>query len=149
MRYLSGALARAGVSGVHDRTDPGCYGGFMPPNNTHGKICYLQIPATDIARSAAFYEQVFGWSLRSRGDGRTAFDDGLGEVSGEWVTGRAPSESPGLLFYIMVDDAAAAVEAVKTAGGEIVQEIGGDAPEVTARFRDPGGNVIGLYQQPS
>jgi hypothetical protein len=30
-----------------------------------------------------------------------------------------------------------------------VQPIGGDAPEITARFRDPGGNVIGLYQQPS
>ena len=24
-----------------------------------------------------------------------------------------------------------------------------DAPEVTARFRDPAGNVIGLYQEPS
>jgi len=30
-----------------------------------------------------------------------------------------------------------------------VQPIGADAPEITARFRDPGGNVIGLYQQPS
>ena len=28
------------------------------------------------------------------------------------------------------------------------QSIGADAPEITARFRDPGGNVIGLYQQP-
>ena len=26
---------------------------------------------------------------------------------------------------------------------------GTDAPEVTARFRDPAGNVIGLYQEPS
>jgi hypothetical protein len=34
-------------------------------------------------------------------------------------------------------------------GGEIVQPIGVDAPEVTARFRDPGGNVVGLYQEPS
>jgi catechol 2,3-dioxygenase-like lactoylglutathione lyase family enzyme len=24
---------------------------------------------------------------------------------------------------------------------------GADAPEITARFRDPGGNIIGLYQQ--
>ena len=28
------------------------------------------------------------------------------------------------------------------------QPIGRDAPAITARFRDPGGNVIGLYQQP-
>jgi hypothetical protein len=26
---------------------------------------------------------------------------------------------------------------------------GVDAPEITARFRDPGGNVIGLYQSPA
>jgi hypothetical protein len=29
-----------------------------------------------------------------------------------------------------------------------VQPIGADAPEITARFRDPAGNVIGLYQEP-
>jgi hypothetical protein len=29
-----------------------------------------------------------------------------------------------------------------------VQPIGGDPGETTARFRDPGGNVIGLYQEP-
>jgi len=34
-------------------------------------------------------------------------------------------------------------------GGEIVQPLGVDAPEITARFRDPAGNVFGLYQQPS
>jgi predicted enzyme related to lactoylglutathione lyase len=37
---------------------------------------------------------------------------------------------------------------VEANGGTIVQPIGVDAPEITARFRDPAGNVIGLYQQP-
>ena len=45
-----------------------------------GKICYIELPATDIARSAEFYQKVFGWSVRKRGDGSTAFDDGVGEV---------------------------------------------------------------------
>jgi hypothetical protein len=53
------------------------------------------------------------------------------------------------LLYIMVDDAAATVEAITAHGGEIAQPIGVDAPEVTARFRDPGGNVVGIYQEPS
>jgi predicted enzyme related to lactoylglutathione lyase len=52
---------------------------------------------------------------------------------------------PGLLLYVMVDDAAATVEVVKAHGGEIVQPLGADAPEITARLRDPAGNVIGLY----
>ena len=54
----------------------------------------------------------------------------------------------GLLIYIMVDNMAAALDAVVANGGEIVQPVGADAPEITARFRDPGGNVLGLYQQP-
>lgn len=120
----------------------------MPPTLGNGKICYLQIPATDIGRCADFYRQVFGWRIRQRGDGRTAFDDGVGEVSGEWVRGRTPAGEPGLLIYIMVDSVAATLDAVVAHGGEIVQPIGADAPEITARFRDPGGNILGLYQEP-
>jgi predicted enzyme related to lactoylglutathione lyase len=120
----------------------------MPPTFGNGKICYLQIPAIDIARSADFYKCVFGWNIRQRADGHIAFDDGVGEVSGEWVVGRIPGSEPGLLVYIMVDSVAATVELVIANGGEIVQAIGADAPEVTARFRDPGGNVLGIYQEP-
>jgi uncharacterized protein len=75
----------------------------MPPTLANGKICYVQIPATD---------------------------------------------EPGLLLYIMVDSVEAAIDAVTAHGGEIVQPVGADAPEITARFRDPGGNVIGICQEP-
>jgi predicted enzyme related to lactoylglutathione lyase len=67
-------------------------------------------------------------------------------VSGTWVVGRPPSTTPGLLIYIWCDSVAVTVEAVVAQGGEIVQAIGADAPEITARFRDPGGNVVGLYE---
>src|SRR5260370_18965016 len=120
----------------------------MPPTIANGKICYIEMPATDIARSAEFYKGVFGWTIRKRGDGSTAFDDTTGQVSGAWVLGRPPAAKPGLLFYIMVDSVAAAVDAVVTHGGEIVQPIGADAPEITARFPDPGGNGSGPYHEP-
>lgn len=120
----------------------------MTPTLANGKICYIEMPAIDVQRSAEFYERVFGWRLRQRGDGVIAFDDGVGEVSGTWVTGRSPA-TPGLLIYIMVDSVAATIETLIANGGEVVQPIGADAPEITARFRDPGGNVIGLYQHPS
>lgn len=120
----------------------------MPPSPTNGKICYIEMPATDIRASAKFYEDVFGWRMRQRGDGRTAFDDATGAVSGTWVLGRPPMGEPGLLIYIMVDSVAATVDAIVAHGCKIVQPMGADAPEITARFRDPGGNVLGLYQQP-
>ena len=48
----------------------------------------------------------------------------------------------------MVDSVAETIDAVVAQGGKIVQPIGMDAPEITARFSDPAGNIFGLYQQP-
>ena len=121
----------------------------MNPTLGHGKICYVGIPSTDVERSAAFYAAVFGWKIRKRGNGTTAFNDSVGEVSGAFVTGLPPQGEGGLLLYVMVDDAAAAVKKIVAQGGEIVQPIGVDAPEITARFRDPAGNVLGIYQEPA
>ncbi len=118
------------------------------PTRANGKICYIQIPTQDIEKSAAFYAKVFGWRIRKRSDGETAFDDAIGEVSGNWIVGRPPSTTPGLLIFVMVDDVAATLEAVVANGGEIVAPIGVDPGEITARFRDPGGNVLGVYQEP-
>jgi predicted enzyme related to lactoylglutathione lyase len=115
----------------------------------HGKVCYLQIPAADVERSAEFYSTVFGWGLRRRGDGSLAFDDTDGSlgVSGTWVTGRPPHTAPGILVWIMVDDVAVTLDAIIAAGGDVVEPISGEAPEFVATFRDPAGNVLGVGQQ--
>jgi predicted enzyme related to lactoylglutathione lyase len=121
----------------------------MAPTPAYGKICYIEIPAVDPAASATFYEKVFGWHIRYPGDGENpAFDDGLGEVSGTWVSGRPPATGSGLLIYIMVDDAEAAVDKVVEHGGVIVQPLDPDSSEIIARFTDPAGNVFGIYQEP-
>lgn len=120
----------------------------MTPTLANGKICYVEMPTNDVERSAEFYQKIFGWTIRRRGDGAIAFDDGVGEVSGTWVTGRPPA-TPGLLLYIMVDSVVATIDALIAHGGELVQPIGADAPEITARFPDPAGNVVGLYQEPA
>ena len=121
----------------------------MSPTLRSGKICYVEIPALDVNQSAAFYAAVVGWKTRQRRDGAVAFDDSVGEVSGAWALGRAPSGKAGVLVYIMVDSVAATLEAVVAHGGVIVQPIGADTPEITARFHDPAGNLFGLYQEPA
>ncbi len=118
------------------------------PNYRTGKICYLEIPAVDEAQSAQFYQRVFGWHIRGRGDGAIGFDDTTGEVSGMFVTGRPSSSVPGLIVSIMVASAEAAIEAIVAAGGEIVQPVNPDEQEVYALFRDPAGNVLCIYEQP-
>lgn len=118
------------------------------PTIANGKVCYIEIPAIDVLLSATFYKKVFGWQIRERSNGQIAFDDAINEVSGTWVVGRLPTTEIGILVYIMVDSVASTLKAVLSHGGKIVQEIGGDAPEITARFSDPAGNIFGLYQEP-
>jgi predicted enzyme related to lactoylglutathione lyase len=119
----------------------------MAPTFENGKICYIELPAKDIATSSSFYAKVFGWKVRTRGDGSVAFDDGVGEVSGTWRTDRpVGTEPPGILIYIMVTDITKTIALIVASGGEITQPVGADHPEITARFKDPAGNVLGLYQ---
>jgi predicted enzyme related to lactoylglutathione lyase len=71
----------------------------------------------------------------------------VNEVSGTWRTDRKPSNEIGLLTHIMVDDIEATMKTVIENGGKIVQPVGMDAPDITARFADPTGNVLGLFHQ--
>src|SRR3954452_17005843 len=118
------------------------------PTYRTGKICYIELPSTDIAQSADFYRRVFGWHVRRRDDGSTAFDDSVGEVSGSWVLGRSPQPEGSLVVHIMVGDAATLKDAVVAAGGELAKDIDPAGHEIYFLCRDPSGNVMGVYQQP-
>jgi predicted enzyme related to lactoylglutathione lyase len=49
----------------------------------------------------------------------------------------------------MVDNIEETIQTIMQSGGKIIQPVGVDAPEITARFSDPDGNVFGLYQEPA
>lgn len=117
------------------------------PKYATGKICYIEIPASDVDRSAEFYQTVFGWNVRKRDDGSIGFDDTVNEVSGRWVTDRPASTTPGVTVHIMVADAASTVQKIVAAGGTIVQPFDPGAREVYGLFADPHGNVFGFYQE--
>jgi uncharacterized glyoxalase superfamily protein PhnB/predicted enzyme related to lactoylglutathione lyase len=114
------------------------------------RLCYLEIPAVSAHESAAFYEKVFGWNIRHRDSERPSFDDATGDVSGAWVTGRDISAKAGLLPYIWVDAIDAILARAAAHGGQIVEGSHPDAPDSTSRiatFRDPAGNLMGLYEE--
>ena len=114
------------------------------------RFCYIEIPAVDSRRSAAFYERVFGWNIRKRDTDRPSFDDATGNVSGAWVTGLAISREAGLLPSIWVDSIDAAVALIAAHGGEVVTPVDRDSPGSSswiATFRDPAGNILRLYQE--
>jgi uncharacterized protein len=115
---------------------------------TEGEIRYVQIPAVDVETSARFYETVFGWRVRTNSQGERAFDDTSGHVSGAWVPGRPPSREPGVLVWVMVDRVEATLEKVTAAGGEVASPATPQREgEAIATFRDPAGNVLGVFHQ--
>lgn len=116
----------------------------------NGQVRYLQVPAEDVGVSAAFYEAVFGWTVRQRDDGSVAFDDTAGTVSGQWVVDRPPTEAPGMLVYVQVDDVEDALAAVVQSGGRVVTPVTPQKDgEAYATVADPAGNVVGVFQEPT
>jgi predicted enzyme related to lactoylglutathione lyase len=113
----------------------------------NGKICYIEMPALDVQKSADFYSQIFGWEIRDRGDGVVAFDSN-GDASGMFDPRKKAAEDPGFIISIMVDDIRATIALIEAAGCEIVKPLGVHPTEQVAHFRDPGGNLLGLYQEP-
>jgi uncharacterized protein len=113
----------------------------------HGGLSYLEIPAVDVPRSAAFYEKVLGWNLREHDSDDPKFEDATGHLIGRWVTGRFISREPGLLPYIYVADIDRAVERAVVHGGEVVEAPYPEGDLWVATVRDPAGNIIGIWKQ--
>jgi len=116
------------------------------PLARHGGVSYLEIPASDPARSAAFYQHVVGWKIDQRSASDFRFADGSGMTIGRWVAGRAASHEPALIPYLYVDAIDATVARAGVHGGEIVEAIRPEGDIRVARLRDPAGNLIGLWQ---
>jgi len=113
----------------------------------HGGISYLHIPATDVQASAGFYGAVFGWRIANRDSPRPGFTDPTGHVGGAWVTDQAVAREPGLLLYIYVDHIDAAVARIEALGGQIVTAPHREGTLWVATFRDPAGNLLGIWQE--
>jgi len=117
-------------------------------SSKNGKICYIELPTIDVARSSEFYRSIFGWNIREQGDG-ASFDDSTGQVSGFFDTSKTAAADPGFILSIMVDDIGDTIDQITAFGCEIVRPLGFHPTEKVAHFRDPGHNILGLYEEPS
>jgi predicted enzyme related to lactoylglutathione lyase len=112
-------------------------------------VSYLHLPARnieDVRRSARFYADVLGWTIRGTEDD-PQFEDGTGDVAGAWVIHRSPSPDSGILPYIYVEDVPATLELVLGHGGAVVTQPFPEGDLTVATIRDPAGNEIGLWTQ--
>ena len=114
----------------------------------NGKLSYMQIPATDAAGLAEFYEAVFGWTISPGRPDHVSFQDASGDLIGAFVT-QWPAGEPGIVPYISVDDVDAILESVVTRGGSVHTQPYLEGNLNVARFRDPAGNVVGVWRMPT
>ena len=108
-------------------------------STAHGRIDYLQLPALDVARSAAFYAAVFGWPVEPGSDSFTAAG-----VIGQWTTDRKPT-ADGPLLWISAAHLYPALQAVTDHGGVVLGRPVLDGGERwLVEVSDPAGNRIGM-----
>jgi predicted enzyme related to lactoylglutathione lyase len=111
-------------------------------------ISYMRIPAKDPAASAAFYHDVFGWTVNvTRAE--PSFEDGSGHVIGHFVLDAAVSGEAGMRPYIYVESVDDTLESASAHGGAPVEAPYPEGDLRVATLRDPAGNVIGVWQRAS
>jgi uncharacterized protein len=127
-----------GVVGAADGEEPRVF--------RRGGITYLRVPASEPRRSAAFYEAVFGWTVDADRDD-PSFEDGTGHVIGHFMADLPVAGEAGVLPYVFVERVDETLEKVVAQGGEVVAQPYPEGDLWVSTFRDPAGNVIGVWQR--
>jgi uncharacterized protein len=129
-------LSRGG--GPHDQV-------YRRPSGGDGAaVDWFEVLGADAGRSQAFYAELFGWTVpggaygQVRPEGERGIGGGIGAGGDErWAT-----------VYASVDDVEATLGKAEALGGTRVYgpiEAGGQTR--TGAFRDPAGNLFGIYHR--
>jgi uncharacterized protein len=109
-------------------------------------ISYLRIPASDAQQTAAFYQSVFGWTVDTKRPD-PSFEDGTGHVIGHFIADLPVAGEAGVRPYIYVEQVDDTLEKVSAHGGGVVTAPYAEGDLWVATFRDPPGNVLGVWQR--
>jgi uncharacterized protein len=102
-------------------------------------------PALEPSRSAAFYKAVSDWKVDASRDD-PSFEDGTGHVIGHFKTDLPIDGEAGVVPYVFVERIDETLAKVVTEGGDVVTPPYPEGDLWVATFRDPAGNVIGVWQ---
>ena len=118
----------------------------------HPELNNVELPAADLDATKAFYTAVFGWSWTDYGPTYSAADLPGFEVGLSTAATVAPmppggdESGVGPLVLFQGDDLDALAASVEAAGGSIVTQTFGFPGGSRFHFRDPSGNVLGIYR---
>ncbi len=114
-------------------------------------VVHFEIAGLDEERMLNFYKANFDWNIQPMPmDGMTYNIVSTGKVDGHGIDGgmmKAPHGHAFCAFYIQVESLQASLDKIVATGGEVavpptpIPGMGG-----FAFFKDPDGNLIGLYR---
>ncbi|MFD8492428.1 VOC family protein [Amycolatopsis sp. NPDC059657] len=111
----------------------------------HHAIDYIEITVTDLADAKRFYGEAFGWEFNDYGPGYAGIRGAEGEVGGLRQDEETKAGGPFVLLYS--DELDKSAEAVRSAGGQVVNgpyEFPGGR---RFHFTDPSGNELGVWAE--
>lgn len=121
------------------------------PAHTHHALDYVELGATDFSAAKAFYGRAFGWKFTDYGPGPAYVGiQGIGtgeavEMGGFALVDKVTPGGPLVLLYS--SDLESSVQAVRDAGGEVVEEPYSFPGGRRFHFKDPSGNELGVWSR--
>ncbi|HYY90910.1 MAG TPA: VOC family protein [Candidatus Dormibacteraeota bacterium] len=123
----------------------------------HSRVVHFEIPADNVERAKSFYKQAFGWDISqypgmeyhgivtAETDQQTRMPKAVGAINGGMT--KRNNEVKSTVITVDVQDIDAALKSIEKLGGKTVQKKQPVADMgFTAYFKDPEGNVVGLWQ---
>jgi predicted enzyme related to lactoylglutathione lyase len=108
-------------------------------------VVHFEIGCQDSEKTQSFYRDLFDWKIEAAGPAAMIAAEAGGITGHITALGHEPHRYT--IFYVGVDDVAAALEKASALGGKtLVPPV--DIPTGTfAWFQDPEGNTVGLWKQ--
>jgi uncharacterized protein len=106
------------------------------------RISYVELPVKQVAETRDFYAKAFGWAFTDFGPDYAATTGGDVDLG---INGSDDQAIAQLLPIVEVQDLEAALGSVTAAGGEITVPIFAFPGGRRFHFRDPAGNVLGVF----
>ena len=108
-----------------------------------GKLDYLELPATDLGATRAFYADAFGWTFQDYGPTYAAFDQGLDGGFDADPAERTRTPLPVLYAH----DLEAMLAKVQAAGGTVARPIYAFPGGRRVHFTDPAGTELAVWSE--
>jgi uncharacterized protein len=105
------------------------------------RISYVELPAKRVGEARDFYAKAFGWAFTDFGPDYSATTGGDVDLGIDGSEGAITQ----LLPIVEVQDLEAALDSVTAAGGEVTVPIFAFPGGRRFHFRDPAGNVLGVF----